>query len=150
MQRCPVRCILTGTDSEGRSCVVEETEMGLGDGPVDVRALFRTRTDRPAGPGGRGEQRDLGVPAGQLQWVVTRWVPGAEAGTHHTDTIDLDLVVAGSIELVLDDGPHLLEAGDAAVVTGVDHAWRSGPEGCTLSVVLLGTPPAAAGGECGG
>lgn len=77
-----------------------------------------------------------------MRWVVSRWAPGSDSPVmHHTDTIDLDLVVAGSIDLVLDDGPHRLQAGDCAVITGVDHAWRAGAEGCTLSVVLLGTPP---------
>jgi hypothetical protein len=60
---------------------------------------------------------------------------------HHSDTIDLDFVVSGRIHLVLEDGAHTLEEGDCAVITGVDHAWRVGPEGCTLSVVLLGMPP---------
>jgi hypothetical protein len=60
---------------------------------------------------------------------------------HQTDTLDFDLVVAGSMDLVLDDGPHHLGVNDCVVVTGVDHAWRAGPDGCTLSVFLLGTPP---------
>jgi hypothetical protein len=33
-----------------------------------------------------------------------------------------------------------LSAGDCAVVAGVDHAWRTGPEGCTTSIVIVGTP----------
>jgi hypothetical protein len=32
-------------------------------------------------------------------------------------------------------------AGDCVVVTGVGHAWRPGPEGCVMSVVVIGTPP---------
>jgi hypothetical protein len=50
-------------------------------------------------------------------------------------------VLSGSVELILDDGAHPLEAGDAAVVTGVDHAWRTGPAGCRLSVVSVGIAP---------
>jgi hypothetical protein len=90
----------------------------------------------------------LGVSeAGCTQWLVSRWGPHDGAAAHHTDTLDFDLVVAGTMELILDDGAHLLETGDCAVVTGVDHAWRAGPEGCTLSVVLLGSPPPDAADE---
>ena len=64
---------------------------------------------------------------------------------HHTDTLDFDTVIAGSIELILDDGGHRLEAGDVVVISGVDHAWRSGPDGCTMVITLQGTEPPAPG-----
>jgi uncharacterized cupin superfamily protein len=60
---------------------------------------------------------------------------------HQTNTVDFDIVVAGSVELILDDGTHLLETGDCAVITGVDHAWRAGSSGCTVSAVAVGTRP---------
>jgi hypothetical protein len=43
--------------------------------------------------------------------------------------------------LILDDGGHPLVAGDSAVVTGVDHGWRAGPEGCRLTVMTFGVSP---------
>ena len=136
-----MRRIITGTDSDGRSCVVREVELAPPGGGVDVKSIFRTRSSPPpARPEGRGELMDLGVPPGISHWVVSRWAPHEEEVFHHTDTLDFDLVVDGSIELVLDDGSHRLGAGDCVVVTGVDHAWRAGPEGCTMSVVVVGTP----------
>jgi hypothetical protein len=76
--------------------------------------------------------------------MITRWDPEGEGTAfHQTDSIDFDLVVEGSIELRLDDGDHSLVAGDCVVVTGVGHAWRAGPEGCVMSVVVIGTPPPA-------
>jgi hypothetical protein len=30
------------------------------------------------------------------------------------------------------------------VVNGVGHAWRAGPAGCVMSVIVIGTPPPAA------
>ena len=138
-----VRCLITGIGPDGRSCLSEEVELAEPSEAVDVQRLFRTyTTPAPPRPAGRAEHRGLGVKPGRLHWVVTRWAASSDSATmHHTDTIDLDLVVSGSIDLLLDDGPHRLEAGDAAVITGVDHAWRAGPEGCVLSVVLLGTEP---------
>lgn len=139
-----MRCLITGTDAAGRSCVVNELEAPVPQAgePVDVWPLFRSPADGPpARPPGGGESRYLGVRPGQLRWVVSRWEPDSQrTSIHHTDTVDLDLVVAGSIDLLLDDGPHHLATGDCVVISGVDHAWSVGPEGCTLSVVLLGTP----------
>jgi len=136
-----VRRIITGRDADGRSCVVNEVELGPAEGPIHVTSVFRTDSPPPSRPQGRGAFRDLGVAPGRTQWVISRWAPNEEAATHHTDTVDFDLVVEGSIEIMLDDGSHHLVAGDCVVVTGVDHAWKAGPGGCTLSVVLLGTPP---------
>ena len=128
----------------GRSCVVNEVAAPAQQAgePVDVWSLFRSpEGGPPARPVGRGESRYLGVKPGQLRWLVSRWEPDSQRTTiHHTDTVDLDLVVAGSIDLLLDDGAHHLATGDCVVITGIDHGWRAGPEGCTLSVVLLGTP----------
>jgi mannose-6-phosphate isomerase-like protein (cupin superfamily) len=60
---------------------------------------------------------------------------------HHTDTLDFDMILEGSVEIVLDDGPHRLGPGDCVVVTGVDHVWKAGPDGFVMSVTLMGTPP---------
>jgi quercetin dioxygenase-like cupin family protein len=84
---------------------------------------------------------DLQVPPAGVRWMVVDYEAGAEQEMHQTDTVDLDIVLEGSMELILDDGVHLLHAGDGVIVRGVDHAWRSGPEGCRLSVMFIGTPP---------
>src|SRR5215471_18645691 len=140
-----MRRLITGVDADGRSCVVKETALDQRDAGVDVHSLFRTTSaPPPARPPGRGELRDLGVAPGHVQWLVSHWMPGEEAAMHHTDTVDFDLVVRGTMDLTLDDGVHHLEAGDAVVMTGVDHAWRAGPDGCTMSVLLLGSLPPAA------
>ena len=72
--------------------------------------------------------------------MLVHWEASHEWPMHYTDTIDLDVVLSGAIELVLDDGAHRLEPGDSVVVNGIDHAWRAGPEGCVMSVATIGTP----------
>ena len=60
---------------------------------------------------------------------------------HHSDALDLVFVHEGSGELVLQDGPHPVSAGDCVVMPGVDHAMKAGPNGIRLVVVTIGTPP---------
>ena len=143
-----MRQIVTGVDDGGRSCVVAETVNPPAGETIGVHRVFATAsTPAPARPAGRSRFADLHVDVGRTRWIMVQWPPGLSAEMHHTDTLDFDACLAGSIELVLDDGPHRLEAGDCAVVTGVDHGWRAGPEGCTLAVLLLGTPPPAPSGR---
>lgn len=101
----------------------------------------------PAGPsmaGGGGRTApgyDMGVPPGGVSWIVVEYEPGVAFPTHHTDTLDLDVVLWGQVDLGLDDGAHRLEAGDCVVVTGVDHGWTAGPDGCCLGVMSIGVAP---------
>jgi mannose-6-phosphate isomerase-like protein (cupin superfamily) len=64
-------------------------------------------------------------------------------GLHVTSTVDLQVVLEGEVDLVLEDGEHrTLRAGDVAVVNGVRHAWRNlTDERCLLLAVFYGTGP---------
>ncbi len=66
--------------------------------------------------------------------------PGNEV-MHHTDAIDLVLVMEGSGLLVLDDGAHEIMAGDFVIMPGNDHALKPGPEGLRMMSVKIGLPP---------
>jgi quercetin dioxygenase-like cupin family protein len=75
---------------------------------------------------------------GELTWMLVRFPPGGAFERHQTPTADYDSILGGSIELILDDGVHKLESGDCVLIAGIDHAWRAGPEGCTMAVLMLG------------
>jgi quercetin dioxygenase-like cupin family protein len=143
-ERHEIRVLVTGVDADGRSCVVSD-QVGLDpvpDGVFHFGVVHRTASaPPPPGPTASTERMDVQVPPGIAQWIVVDYEPGGVQEWHHTDTVDFDLVLSGSIDLTLDDGVHHLEAGDGAVINGVDHAWRAGPGGCRLSVLFLGTPP---------
>jgi quercetin dioxygenase-like cupin family protein len=142
-----MRLLITGVDAAGRSCAAQDAPLTLqGDASLDG-ILYSVLYAAPSLPsistgGGRvADTLDLAVPAGAMRWTVIEYPPGAGFSMHHTDTVDLDVVLSGSVDLILDDGAHVLEAGDSAVVTGVDHAWHAGPEGCRLSVMTIGASP---------
>jgi mannose-6-phosphate isomerase-like protein (cupin superfamily) len=139
-----MRLLVTGVDGDGRGCVVGEEWLGMELSPgrrVWHATAYTAPTVLAPQPKGSSDFMDLQIASGRVRWLVIDYEADAEQEMHHTDTVDLDIVLQGSIELVLDDGPHLLRAGDGAIVNGVDHAWRSGAEGCRLSVTFIGTPP---------
>jgi quercetin dioxygenase-like cupin family protein len=81
------------------------------------------------------------VAPGHVSWVVVEYEPNLHIPMHNTDTIDFDIVLEGSVEVGLDDGMHGMGPGDHIVMNGLDHSWTAGPDGCKISVILIGTPP---------
>lgn len=141
-----MRTVITGVDEAGRSCVVSQDELTLDQlAPGFAMGIPYATTSNPppARAGGQAPLIDQGIAAGLVRWMVIDLGADSETPMHHTDTLDLQTVLSGSVDLVLDDGAHHLEAGDLVVLTGVDHAWRAGPQGARLSAVLIGTPPPA-------
>ena len=142
-----MRLLVTGVDASGRSWAAQDDLVTLhGDASLGG-VLYSVLYAAPSTPsistgGGRiADFLDLIVPPGALRWTVIEYAAGAALSMHHTDTVDFDVVLSGSVEVILDDGAHPLAEGDSVVVTGVDHAWRAGPEGCRLSVVTMGASP---------
>jgi quercetin dioxygenase-like cupin family protein len=141
------RLLITGVDAAGRSCAARDARVTLQGNPGMQGLQFSVLYDAPSlltistGGGRAADLLDLVVAPGALRWTVINYAPGAEFAMHHTDTVDFDVVLAGSVELLLGDGAHPLTVGDSAVVTGVDHGWRAGPQGCRLNVMTIGASP---------
>jgi quercetin dioxygenase-like cupin family protein len=139
--------LITGVDAAGRSYAARDDRITLqGDAGLEgiLYSVLYATPQLPSistGGGRDADILDLGVPVGAMRWTVIDYAPGARFSMHHTDTVDLDVVLSGAVDLILDDGEHPLAPGDSAVVTGVDHAWRAGPEGCRLSIVTIGASP---------
>src|SRR5262245_22275095 len=111
-----MRRLVTGTDAAGRSCVVEEGALAFAavEGMEAFRPAVVYATEKsppPPRPEGNAPFFDLGVAPGLASWIVVEYAPNAEFMTHHTDSIDLDTLLSGRVELLLDDGPHALEPG---------------------------------------
>jgi hypothetical protein len=121
------RFLVTGVDASGRSCAAQDDQVTLQGAPGLDDILYSVMYAAPTLPsisigGGRAADTfDLGVAPGTMDWKVIDYAPGMEFSMHHTDTVDFDIVLSGSVELILDDGGHPLAPGDSVVVTGVDH-----------------------------
>ena len=106
---------------------------------VNASSTPATSTPRQHVLAATARDLELGVGAGLSRWLVVEWPPRMDTAYHHPDTVDFDTVLVGSIVLILGDGEHELHVGDCVLIPGVDHAWRVGPDGCTTSVLLLGS-----------
>lgn len=140
-----MRSLITGVDDQGRSCVVEETQVSFDYSaatPIANTVVFATPScPPPPRPPGHAMDVDMGLPPGIVRWLALEFAPEGSAPLHHTDSVDLLFVVEGKVDLILDDGVHPLGPGDFTVLNGVDHGWKAGPEGCTATSVVTGTPP---------
>jgi hypothetical protein len=139
-----MRSLIAGTDDTGRSCIV--TELPIKDydvhrsGPsarIDVFKLAETPAPAPLST--RAAYHDTGLAPGHMDVCVLQMPASIEHRYHYTDTLNLHVIVAGSVEVLLDDGPHQLDMGDSLVLPPVDHGWRAGPNGCTQTIMNLGT-----------
>jgi len=138
------RFLLAGVDGAGRSYA--RTHAQLSD-ELQVAEGFRLgvlygapSAPPPMRPEGHASHLDVQLGPGFARWTVVEYGPDQQYELHHTDSLDFDVVLRGSISLRLDDGCHDLNAGDCALIPGLDHGWKSGPDGCLLSVAMVGTP----------
>lgn len=141
-----MRLVIVGRDPQGRSTVerVDQLERSP-DVPVTELAIAEvwasaavagSTADRPRTP----PLRPLACPVGEVSWRVVHHPANAHIGLHRTDTVDCDIVLEGGLELELEDGRITLVPGDLVVIPGLAHGWHAGPNGCTVSAVLVGIP----------
>jgi hypothetical protein len=125
-----VTLYVTGVAADGRSCVESvHEELRWESGTWPPKAL----------PATAAEFLDNSPPHGEVGWKIVSFPPDHHIPPHHTASIDLDFVLAGSVVMGLGDGDHLLETGDAVVMNGVGHSWTTGPEGLTFLLTRIGT-----------
>jgi len=140
-----MRFLITGVDDEGRSCVLEDrppmiVPFETGGIQVELAAATESCPPPPRPPGHGGLVPIPGEP-GIVRWNFIAFPPHTKTAVHHTDSVDYNVILDGSVDVILDDGPHRLNQGDAVVLNGVDHCWQTGDSDCRMSVVVIATPP---------
>ena len=79
----------------------------------------------------------------ELKPVEDDGSPITEGGWHATATIDVDIVIDGSVEMYLPDLPPVtLQPGDTLIQRGTNHLWRAvGDRSLRMVTVMLGVGP---------
>jgi mannose-6-phosphate isomerase-like protein (cupin superfamily) len=159
----PLRRVVTGHDETGKAVVVADSAAPVvrSDPHFSVEVSELWLTDRtPADNSGSAEPglEDLPIqpPAGGSIFRIVEFAPigddpraaidpakGSEHPfAHRTDTIDYQIVLAGEIDMVLDDSVVHLETGDIVVQRGTNHAWvNRGDVPCVLAAVQIDADP---------
>jgi mannose-6-phosphate isomerase-like protein (cupin superfamily) len=85
-------------------------------------------------------------PPGGSRFVIIDYPPGNSGTMHRTETLDYIVVLAGEIDMVMDDSTVHLRAGDTMVQRGTNHAWfNRGSENARVAFVLVDAEPLGIG-----
>lgn len=139
-----VRRIVTGHDDDGRA-VFRSIDKLVPEPISSGDAAFATIWSTDAVPVDLNDETDGGkahvgltLEGGSVIRVVDM-LPGGESPMHRTNSIDYGIVLAGEVELELDNGAvEICKAGDVVIQRGTIHLWRnrSSSETCRIVFVL--------------
>lgn len=150
----PVRRIVTGHDAAGKAVVTHDTTLDGRSNPAGTSRLtlvwtsLGTPVDNNDAADGRDRSVDLTLPGGSVIRTVDM-LPGTTAPMHRTSSLDYGIVIAGSIDLILDEGASTrCEVGDIVIQRGTIHAWHNPSADTTARVafVLLDAKPVSVNG----
>ena len=148
-----VRRVITGHDANGRAIVkIDEVAKNVTSGrPGASAANIWTTEGFPANNDGgadEGQRKVATTLANGTIFRVIEFAPGVAARNHRTDSIDYIVVMAGEIDMELDDSSVHLKAGDVMVQRGTIHNWvNRGTAPCVLAVVLVDAKSVQADGK---
>jgi quercetin dioxygenase-like cupin family protein len=148
-----VRRVVTGHDGNGRAIVAidEVSTRHFSNRPGATGCNIWTTQGFPVSNDGVEDDglREVAttLPGGTI-FRVLEFAPGVTPRNHRTDSIDYAVVMAGEIDMELDDAVVHLRAGDVLVQRGTIHNWvNRGPEPCVIAFVLIDAKPVEAGGK---
>jgi len=164
-----VRRVVTGIDASGRHVITSDdatpntfasdtvavSEVLWCDGPdISIHgAIDRSSPGFPLEPPAGGLSARIirmpGIPPGadpDTTWLRVDGDDPDTPGMHATDTLDLMVVLEGSVVMGLEDGERVVNAGEVVIQRGTLHRWRPADEhGWTYFVAMLRPDPDADG-----
>jgi quercetin dioxygenase-like cupin family protein len=151
----PIRRVVTGHDTAGTAKVLLDAPATnwKSSSPGTVSTLIWSTDATPADialgePIEDRGARVLGTapPAHGTRFAMIDFPPGNTARMHRTETIDYVVVIAGEIDMDLDEETVHLKAGDVMVQRGTNHAWvNRGNAPARLAFVLVDAVPLGIG-----
>ena len=148
-----IRRVVTSHDATGRAIVkIDETAKNLvSSRPGATSCVVWTTQGFPANTDGEedeGLRKTSTTLANGTVFRVLELAPGVSPRNHRTDSIDYAVVMAGEVDMELNDATVHLKAGDVLVQRGTIHNWvNRGTEPCVIAFVLIAAKPATAGGK---
>ncbi|HUZ74162.1 MAG TPA: cupin domain-containing protein [Stellaceae bacterium] len=149
-----VRRVVTGHDAKGKAIVtIDEMAKNIvtkrpGYSSCVIWSTEKFPSDNADETDGATRNVATSTPNGTVFRVV-EYEPGVAPRMHRTDSLDYAIVIAGELEMELDDGVTVhLKAGDVVVQRGTVHNWiNRGPQNCVIAYVLTGAEPLVVGAK---
>ena len=148
-----IRRVVTGHDATGRAIVKidETTKNPVSSRPGATSCVVWTTQGFPVNNDSEEDEglRKTGTTLDNgTVFRVLELAPGVSPRNHRTDSIDYAVVMAGEIDMELDNATVHLKAGDVLVQRGTIHNWvNRGTEPCVIAFVLIAAKSATAGGR---
>jgi mannose-6-phosphate isomerase-like protein (cupin superfamily) len=119
------------------SGTTDRAAVNVGIAPPPGGSIFRIVEFPPITP--EIERLDADNMHGELAaHAPKRGLPPRHPLMHRTRTVDYAIVMAGEIDMLLDDSEIHLRAGDVLIQQGTNHAWvNRGSEPCRIAFVLI-------------
>jgi quercetin dioxygenase-like cupin family protein len=148
-----IRRVVTGHDAQGHAKVLidEQVTNVISLRPQANSSViwssegFPIDNDGSDDPSGKNISTTIGN--GTVFRVIS-FGPGVAPRNHRTDSLDYAVVMAGAIDMVLDNETVTLRAGDVLVQRGTVHNWiNNGNEPCVIAFVLISAKPVLIDGK---
>jgi hypothetical protein len=138
-----VRRVVTGTDPDGKSCVLSDRTCSPIVSPTFSSTELWKTSEAPAQLDLQDDQCDgpfelHPFPRGTTLRFLEFPPDSDKPWFHQTDTIDYIVIIKGEIWCLLEDGDVRLKPGDVLVQRGVNHAWSvRNDEPCHMLAILV-------------
>ncbi len=85
-------------------------------------------------------------PANGTRFTINDIPPGAPGVMHRTETLDYCIVLAGEVDMDMDEGSVHLKAGDVVIQRATNHSWvNRGSAPARIAFVLIDAQPLGIG-----
>jgi quercetin dioxygenase-like cupin family protein len=151
----PVRRIVTGHSQDNIARVLIDgsaTNKKFPAGGI-VSTLIWSTDETPADISVGEDVIDAGArilgtapPSNGTRFSVQDFPPGNRPSIHRTESLDYVIVLAGEIDMDMDDSTIKLKAGDVIVQRGTNHAWvNRSDRTARIAIVLIDAKPLGIG-----
>lgn len=151
----PIRRVVTGHDAKGVAKVLIDAPVTniRSSRPGSASRLMWSTDATPADISVGEDIEDMGArvlgtppPANGTRFTINDIPPGRPGRMHRTETIDYAIVLAGEIDMEMDDSIVKLKTGDVVIQRGTNHSWiNRGSETARIAFVLVDAKPLGIG-----
>jgi quercetin dioxygenase-like cupin family protein len=150
----PIRRVVTGHDeSKVAKVLIDGTAKNDRGEPGRSRVLMWCTDGAPTDIAVGEGIEDMGVrmlgtapPPRGTRFTINDIPPGAPGVMHRTETVDYCIVLAGEVDMDMDDSSVRLKAGDVVIQRGTNHSWvNRGTEPARIAFVLIDAKPLGIG-----